>query len=90
MLVVLLVQMAVGTSLIIIAMDSIAGLLGHIRNGFIVWVMLLVFTSAGLVGTFSGVRLCNRLSSSKLQKAFAMFVIALALFLLIDNFPKLV
>jgi hypothetical protein len=90
MLVGLPVQMAVGTSLIIIAMNSIAGFLGHIRDGSMDWMITLVFTSAGLVGTFGGMRLSKRLSSSKLQKAFAVFVIALAVFLLIDNFPKLV
>jgi uncharacterized membrane protein YfcA len=84
------VQMAVGTSLIIIAMNSIAGLLGHLTNGSMDWMVTLVFAVAGLVGTFSGMQLSRRMSPSKLQKAFAVFVIALAVFLLIDNFPKLV
>jgi uncharacterized membrane protein YfcA len=90
MLVGLPVQTAVGTSLIIIAMNSIAGFLGHIRSGSLDEMVTLVFTSAGLVGTFIGMRLFRRLSPSKLQKAFAVFVIALAAFLLIDNFPKLI
>lgn len=90
MLVGLPVQMAVGTSLLIIAMNSIAGFLGHIRDGSMDWMITLVFTSAGLAGTFGGMKLSRRLSSSRLQKAFAVFVIALAVFLLIDNFPKLV
>jgi hypothetical protein len=90
MLVGLPVQMAIGTSLIIIAMNSIAGFLGHMRTGSMDWMITLIFTSAGLVGTFIGMRLSKRLSSSKLQKVFAVFVIALAVFLLIDNFPKLV
>ena len=90
MLVGLPVQMAVGTSLTIIAMNSIAGFLGHIRSSSLDWMVTLVFTSAGLLGTFLGMRLSRRLSPSKLQKAFAVFVIALAVFLLIDNFPKLV
>jgi uncharacterized membrane protein YfcA len=82
--------MAVGTSLIIIAMNSIAGFLGHISSSSLDWMVTLVFTSAGLLGTFIGMRLSRRLSPSKLQKAFAVFVMALAVFLLIDNFPKLV
>jgi uncharacterized membrane protein YfcA len=84
------VQMAIGTSLIIIAMNSIAGFLGHMRTGSMDWMITLIFASAGLVGTFMGMRLYSRLSSSKLQKALAVFVIALAVFLLVDNFPKLV
>ena len=90
MLVGLPVEIAVGTSLIVIAMNSIAGFLGHITSGPLDWMVTLVFTSTGLVGTFAGMRLSRRLSSSKLQKAFAAFVIVLAVFLLIDNFPKLV
>lgn len=90
MLVGLPVQIAVGTSLIIIAMNSIAGFLGHLTNGSMDWMVTLVFTSTGLVGTFIGMRLSRLLSSSRLQKVFAVFVIALAIFLLVDNFPKLV
>jgi uncharacterized membrane protein YfcA len=90
MLVGLPVQTAVGTSLIIIAMNSIAGFLGHIRNSSMDWMIILVFISAGLMGTYSGMKLSRRLSQSKLQKAFAVFTIALALFLLLDNFPKLI
>jgi uncharacterized membrane protein YfcA len=45
--------------------------------------------AAGLAGTFSGMKLSSRLSSSKLQKAFAIFVIALAFFLLFDNLSKI-
>lgn len=90
MLVGLPVQMAVGTSLIIIAMNSIAGFLGHLTKGSLDWMVTLVFTSIGLVGTFIGMRLSRLLSPSKLQKVFAVFVIALAIFLLIDDFPKLV
>jgi len=89
MLVGLPVPTAIGTSLIVIAMNSIAGFLGHLGTGVADWMAILVFTSAGLLGTFSGMKLSRQLSSSKLQKAFAVFVIALAIFLLIDNLPKL-
>lgn len=83
------VQTAVGTSLLVIAMNSLAGFLGHMGNGSFDLIVTLIFTSAGLVGTYSGMKLSKRLSSSKLEKAFAMFVIALAFFLLFDNLSKL-
>lgn len=89
MLVGLPIQMAISTSLVIIAMNSIAGLFGHIGSGPMDWMVTLTFTSAGLVGTFSGMKLSRRLSSSKLQKAFAVFIIGLAIFLLADNLAKL-
>jgi uncharacterized membrane protein YfcA len=83
------IQVAIGTSLVVIAMNSAAGFLGHVSSGSFDWMVTLVFVAAGLVGTFSGMRLSSRLSSSKLQKAFAVFVIALAFFLLFDNLSKL-
>jgi uncharacterized protein len=89
MLVGLPVQTAIGTSLVVIAMNSVAGFLGHAGNGSLDLLVTLIFTSAGLVGTFSGMKLSKRLSSSKLQKAFAVFVILLAFFLLFDNVLKL-
>ncbi len=89
MLVGLPVQTAIGTSLVVIAMNSLAGFLGHVGSGSFDLPLTLIFASAGLLGTFSGMRLSRRLSSSKLQKAFAMFVIALSVFLLFDNLPKL-
>ncbi len=83
------IQAAVGTSLVVIAMNSVAGFLGHVSSGSFDWMVTLIFVAAGLVGTFSGMKLSNRLSSSKLQKGFAFFVIALAIFLLVDNLSKI-
>jgi len=88
MLVGLPVQVAVGTSLIVIAMNSAAGFIGHAGSGSFDLVMTLIFTSAGLAGTFAGTKLSSRMSSSRLQKVFAVFVVILALFLLFDNLPK--
>jgi uncharacterized membrane protein YfcA len=85
MLVGLPMQMAVGTSLIVIAMNSLAGFLGHVGDGSFDITMTAIFAAAGLVGTFAGARLNRRLPAGNLQKGFAWFVIALALFLLYDN-----
>ncbi len=89
MLVGLPMQMAVGTSLIIIAMNSLAGFLGHAGDGSLNLTLTLIFTVAGLLGTFVGARLNKRLPAWKLQKVFAGFVIVLALFLLYDNLPHI-
>jgi len=85
MLVGLPMQMAVGTSLIIIAMNSLAGFLGHAGEGSFNMTLTVIFTAAGLAGTFAGSRLNKRLPAGRLQRVFAWFVIALALFLLYDN-----
>lgn len=82
-------QTAVGTSLVIITMNSIAGLLGHIHDNSIQPILILVFIISGLGGTFVGSRLVKYLPAKKLQTVFAWFVILLAIFLLVDNFNKL-
>lgn len=89
MLVGLPMQQAVGTSLVVIAMNSLAGFMGHLGDGALDVPSLVVFVAAGLAGTFTGARLAHRLPAARLRQAFAGFVIVLALFLLYDNLPKL-
>jgi len=82
-------QVAVGTSLVIIALNSFAGLAGHLGESTNL-LLIVVFTLAGLAGTFAGSRLNKRLPSQKVQKLFAWFVVVLAIFLLADNFHKII
>ncbi len=89
MLVGLSFHQAVGTSLIVIAMNSAAGLLGHLSGSSFDFNLIAIFVVAGFAGTFAGARLARRLDTGMLRQAFAVFVIVLALFLLYDNFPKL-
>lgn len=79
---------AVGTSLAVIAMNSLAGFAGHIGEGTFNLALTLIFTLAGLAGTLAGARLTQRLSAARLQTAFAVFIIGLAIFLIYDNLLK--
>jgi uncharacterized protein len=88
MLVGLPMYQAVGTSLAIIAANSLAGFLGHLGGQFDIWVTIF-FVTAGIVGTFTGSKLAHRLPAHRLRQLFAVFVIILAIFLMIDNMPKL-
>ncbi len=80
---------AVGTSLVVITMNSLAGFLGHLSGAALDLPLIAAFILAGVAGTFAGARLGRRLDATLLRKAFAVFVIGLALLLLIDNLPKL-
>lgn len=82
-------SMAVGTSLIVIALNSLSGLLGHLTGAALDVGLIATFVIAGLGGTFVGARLAGRLPPDRLRAAFAVFVLVLALFLLYDNIPKL-
>jgi uncharacterized protein len=89
MLVGLPISQAVGTSLVIIAANSLAGFIGHFEFSRFDARLVLVFVIAGAVGAYTGVRLANVLPANRLRQAFAIFVMALAVLLLIDNLPRL-
>lgn len=90
MLIGLPVQQAVGTSLIIIAMNSLAGFLGHLGGLTFDFTLIIAFVTAGVAGTLAGSRLAVRLRGGQLKSVFAVFVIFLAIFLLIDNLPSVI
>lgn len=88
MLVGLPMRQAVGTSLVVIAMNSFAGFLGHLGGVFDLQVTLL-FIAGGLIGSFAGTRLAGTLQPDHLRRLFAVFVLVLGTLLLFDNLPKL-
>ncbi|MBI1281858.1 MAG: TSUP family transporter [Anaerolineaceae bacterium] len=89
MLVGMPMHQAVGTSLVVITMNSLSGFLGHLTGMTLDIPVILIFIATGIIGTFAGARLGKRLDASLLRKAFALFVIGLAVFLLYDNLPKI-
>lgn len=90
MIVGLPMRQAVGTSLVVIAMNSIAGLMGRLNGFSLDTTIVLIFVAAGLAGTFAGARLARQIEPARLRQIFALFVIGLAFYLLFDNLGKLV
>ncbi|NWF71285.1 MAG: sulfite exporter TauE/SafE family protein [Chloroflexi bacterium] len=88
MLVGLPMTQAVGTSLLVIAMNSAAGFIGHLDGTPLDMGVIAAFIVAGLGGTLAGVPLAQRLRPQDLRRLFGLFVMALAVFLLVDNVPK--
>jgi uncharacterized membrane protein YfcA len=89
MLVGLSMRQAVGTSLVVIAMNSLAGFLGHLHGPPIDIQLVAIFVTAGLTGALVGTRLTRIVHPEHLRKVFAVFVIGLAIFLLVDNLNKI-
>jgi len=89
MLVGLPMRQAVGTSLVVIAMNSLAGFLGHLQGPPIDVGVVAIFVAAGLIGALLGARLTRFVHPEHLRKVFAFFVIGLAIFLLADNLHKI-
>lgn len=81
---------AIGTSLVIITLNSLAGFIGHLQYAACDIPILIIFSLAGSLGVFVGARFCHKLSGQTLHRLFAIFVFGLALFLFWDNLPKLI
>lgn len=69
---------AVGTSLIVIAMKSFAGLAGYLTSVTINWPLALAVTAAAIAGTLIGARLTALINPDILRKAFGWFVLAMS------------
>lgn len=73
---------AIGTSLFIIAMNSLIGFIGDIQNLDINWLFLLSFTAVSIVGIFIGTYLNKFINEKQLKKGFAYFVLIMAFVIL--------
>lgn len=69
---------AVGTSLVVIAMKSFAGLAGYLSSVQIDWALAGAVTAAALVGGLVGARLSTRVNPGTLRKGFGWFVLAMS------------
>ncbi|EDX82891.1 hypothetical protein S7335_69 [Synechococcus sp. PCC 7335] len=76
---------AVGTSLLIIALNSAVGFMGYLDQVSISWGLTLSFTLAAGLGTVLGSQLSKSIEASKLQKGFGYFVLAVAVFVLVQR-----
>lgn len=69
---------AVGTSLVVISVQSFAGLAGHLTGEAIDWKLAGMVTAAAVVGSVIGGRLIARVQPGTLRSAFGWFVLAMA------------
>jgi uncharacterized membrane protein YfcA len=74
---------AVGTSLFIIAINSLMGFLGDVLNYAMDWSFLLSITSLAVIGILIGNKLSASISAVKLRKAFGWFVLTMGCWILI-------
>lgn len=79
-------KMAVGTSLVIIAVKSLIGFLGDL-GGYteIDWTVLIGFSILAIIGIFIGGYLSKYVSNNKLKPAFGWFVLVMAFYIIIKE-----
>lgn len=81
---------AVGTSLLVISVNSAAALGARLGEGLhLDWPLIGVFTLAALAGTLGGNRIASRVSASRLTAAFTVLLIAVAAYTLARSLPAL-
>lgn len=78
---------AVGTSLLVIAMKSFAGLGGYLTSVQLDWPLVLGVTAAAVVGSVLGGRLVGRVPEAALRKGFGWFVLVMGGFVLVRQGP---
>ena len=81
---------AVGTSLLVISINSTVALAARLGGGVrLDWPLIGVFTLAALAGTLAGTRIASRVSASRLTAAFTVLLIAVAAYTMSRSLPAL-
>ncbi|MCC3272203.1 sulfite exporter TauE/SafE family protein [Arthrobacter zhangbolii] len=73
---------AVGTSLVVIAMKSFAGLGGYLTTVSLNWPLIAAVTVAAILGSLIGARLAGRIPEAALRRGFGIFVLVMGIFVL--------
>jgi uncharacterized membrane protein YfcA len=76
---------AVGTSLLIIATNSLIGVLGDLAHYRMDWHFLLTVTGIAMVGILVGNRFSHRVSAHDLKRAFGWLILAMGLWIFIKE-----
>jgi len=74
---------AVGTSLFIIAVNSLSGFTGDLFHHTMNWNLLLAITGLAIVGILIGNKLSGRIQGKTLRKAFGWFTLATGTYMIV-------
>lgn len=82
---------AVGTSLLVIAVNSATAFAARAQQGVgdLEWPLILGFAGVAVVGSLVGARIADRLPARALSQAFAVLVLVIATFTAVQSVPAL-
>lgn len=81
---------AVGTSLLVIAINSASALVARAGHGMhLNWALLGAFTAAAILGSFAGGRVASRVPPRLLSQAFTVLLVLVALYMAARSVPTL-
>lgn len=76
---------AVGTSLLIIAMNSLVGFVADLGQYEIQWPLLVTVSAIAVLGVIAGGMFSSKIDGNKLKKAFGWFVFAMGIYVIIKE-----
>jgi uncharacterized membrane protein YfcA len=76
---------AVGTSLVIISLNTLASFTGGLVHTHIDWEFLLTFTALSVAGIFIGFGLSNRMPAAKLKPVFGWAVLCMGIYIILEE-----
>lgn len=79
------IHQAVGTSLVIISMNGLAGFGGYLGQVEMNWPVVASFTGFAIIGSLFGSAMARRVPAASLRRGFAVFLVFIASFILYQN-----
>jgi uncharacterized membrane protein YfcA len=76
---------AIGTSLLIIALNSLVGFLGDIGHHPIDWLFISIVSAIAIAGILIGGYFNQKVDSNKLKKGFGWFVLVMGIYILVKE-----
>lgn len=76
---------AVGTSLVIITLNSLIGFISDLGHFNIQWNMLIGITAIAVCGMYIGIHFSKKVDSAWLKKAFGWFVLVMGIYIIIKE-----
>jgi uncharacterized membrane protein YfcA len=76
---------AIGTSLLIIAINSLFGFLFSLKQFEYNWTLIILFTLLSITGIFIGSKLAEKVSGTSLKKGFGWFVLIMGICIIIKE-----
>lgn len=75
-------HVAIGTSALAVAVNALAGLAQHARQGTVKWRCAAIFAGCGVAGAFGGAALGKAMDGQKLLTLFALLMMAVGVLML--------
>jgi len=78
-------KLAVGTSLMVIALKSATGFAGYLDQVQVPWMLMLMFSAVAVAGILTGTRVVRHVPAGALRRAFAFFLVLMGGLILYQN-----